>query len=246
MAESPKRDTVFASSERLEHDFKFDEAVADVFDDMVSRSVPLYGEIQKMLLQLGARFAQENSTVYDLGCATGTTLVALAKHVPESTRLVGVDLSPPMLEEAQRKLKKYGLAERCELRAMDLNEPLDLKDASVVAMGWTLQFVRPMRRDALIRSIYDAMRPKGVLLVTEKVLVVDPVLNRLYIDLYLDYKRQQGYSELEIAKKREALENVLIPYRVEENIELLQRNGFESVDVFFRWYNWCGLIGVKA
>lgn len=245
MTDTPKRDTVFAK-ERLEQDFQFDEAVADVFDDMVSRSVPLYGEIQKMLARLATHFVQEGSTVYDLGCATGTTLVSLAKHMPESTRLVGIDLSQPMLEEAQRKFRKYGLADRCELRAMDLNEPLDLKDASVVVMGWTLQFVRPLRRDALIRNIFEGLRPKGVLLIAEKVLVADPGLNRLYIDLYLDYKRQQGYSELEIAKKREALENVMIPYRADENLELFQRNGFATVDVFFRWYNWAGFVAIKS
>jgi tRNA (cmo5U34)-methyltransferase len=245
MTDTMKRDTVFATDGPI-NDFKFDESVADVFDDMVSRSVPMYGEMQKMLAQLGAQYVQEDSTVYDLGCATGTTLVNLARHIPGSVRLVGIDLAAPMLEEARRKCAKYGLAERCELRSMDLNEPLDLKDASLVIMAWTLQFVRPLRRDALIRSIYDGMRPKGILLIAEKVLVADPALNRLYIDFYLNYKRSQGYSELEISKKREALENVMIPYRVEENVELLQRNGFPVVDTFFRWYNWAGFLAIKG
>lgn len=246
MIEPGKKDKLFDSSDRLERDFTFDERTAEVFDDMVSRSVPLYPELQKMLVQLGSCFAQADSTIYDLGCATGTTLLGLAKAVPSSVHLVGVDLSKPMLEETAKKLRKYGLGERCELRQGDVNDQQDLKDASVVIMAWTLQFVRPMRRDALIRNIHTHLRPKGVLILTEKVLAPDSNLNRLYIDLYLNYKREQGYSELEIAKKREALENVLIPYRVDENVELLQRNGFQLVDVFFRWFNWSGILAVKS
>lgn len=246
MDEPGKKDKIFDSSDRLDRDFTFDERTAEVFDDMVSRSVPLYPELQKMLVQLGSRFAQGGSKIYDLGCATGTTLLGLAKRVPESVNLIGVDLSKPMLEETAKKLRKYGLSERCELRQGDVNDQQDLKDASVVIMAWTLQFVRPMRRDALIRNIHLNLRPNGALILTEKVLGPDAALNRLYIDLYLDYKREQGYSELEIAKKREALENVLIPYRVDENVELLQRNGFRLVDVFFRWFNWSGILAVKG
>lgn len=246
MSEPTKKDTLFTSTERLEKEFTFDEATVEVFDDMVSRSVPFYSELQKMLVQLAYHFVQEGSTIYDLGCATATTLLGLAKRVPESVRLVGVDLSKPMLEEARKKLRRYGLSDRCELRQADVNEPLELEDASVVIMAWMLQFVRPLRRDGLIRRIYESLRPKGILVLTEKVLGPDPTLDRLYVDLYLNYKREQGYSELEIAKKREALENVLIPYRVHENIELLQRNGFSTVDLFFRWFNWSGLIAVKS
>lgn len=246
MSGEGKKDTLFASKDRLDKDFEFDESTAEVFDDMVSRSVPLYSELQKMLVQMASHFAQEGSAIYDLGCATGTTLLGLAKRVPESVRLVGVDLAKPMLEEARKKLRKYGLADRCEFWEADLNNSFELKDASIVIMAWTLQFVRPLRRDTLIRSIYDGLRAKGALVLTEKILGPDATLNRLYIDLYLNYKREQGYSELEIAKKREALENVLIPYRVDENIELLQRNGFPLVDVFFRWFNWSGLIAVKS
>ncbi len=246
MSEPEKKDTIFDSNGRVEKDFSFDERTAEVFDDMVSRSVPLYPELQKMLVHLGSHFAQEGTKIYDLGCATGTTLLGLAKRVPESVHLIGIDLSKPMLEETAKKLRKYGLSERCELRQGDVNDQQDLKDASVVIMAWTLQFVRPMRRDTLIRNVYQNLRPGGVLILTEKVLGPDAGLNRLYIDLYLNYKREQGYSELEIAKKREALENVLIPYRVDENIELLQHNGFQLADVFFRWFNWSGILAVKS
>jgi tRNA (cmo5U34)-methyltransferase len=112
-------------------------------------------------------------------------------------------------------------------------------------MNWTLQFVRPLRRDAVVRDIHSRLVPGGCMILLEKVLCAESLLNRLYIDLYYDFKKREGYSESEIATKRESLENVLVPYRVEENIVLLQRNGFGVVDVFFRWYNWAGFIAVK-
>lgn len=246
-AEVRKRDAIFAQKMEQMRDFAFDTTTSQVFDDMVERSVPLYLEQQRMLAELTLRYLQPDSVVYDLGCATGNTLLRLAKACQgKPVRFVGVDNAPAMLEKAQAKLQAAGVSQRCELRTMDITSPsLDLSDASVVIMGWTLQFVRPLKRDEVISRIYNFLRPSGCLILTEKLVVPDPGLNRLYIDLYYDYKRRQGYTELEIGQKREALENVLIPYQIAENTSLLQRNGFPVVDVFFRWYNWCGIIAVK-
>ena len=112
-------------------------------------------------------------------------------------------------------------------------------------MCWTLQFVRPLRRDHLIRWIYDALPTDGALVVTDKVLTNTSTMNRVFVDFYYDFKRRNRYSEVEIARKREALENVLIPYRTEENLEMFRRNGFEIVEVFFQWYNFAGFLCVK-
>jgi tRNA (cmo5U34)-methyltransferase len=118
-------------------------------------------------------------------------------------------------------------------------------DASVVLLVLTLQFVRPLNRDRLLDDIYRGLRPGGCLILVEKVLGETPLFNRLFIKHYYELKRRNGYSELEIAQKREALENVLVPYRLEENRDLLVRHGFQSIDVFFKWYNFSGLIAVK-
>lgn len=227
-------------------DFKFDEHVAGIFDDMLVRSIPFYAEIQRMTVELAQRFAQPGSAVVDLGCSIGTTLQALARGIQDpSIRLVGVDNAAPMLARARANLEAAGVMDRCELQEADLNGDFKLGDASVAIMNWTLQFVRPLNRDAVIRGLYDGLREQGCLIVVEKVLGNESLLNRLYIDLYYDFKRRNGYSQLEIAEKRERLENVLIPYRIEENLELLRRNGFQILDVFFRWYNWAGFLAVK-
>jgi tRNA (cmo5U34)-methyltransferase len=228
------------------HDFTFDQKVADVFDDMLERSVPFYGEMQRMTVELAQRFMQPGTAIVDLGCSTATTLLALARGIEDPTvRLVGLDSSRPMLEKARAKLAAAGVLQRCDLVEADLNADFKLPGASVVVMNWTLQFVRPLRRDGLVRKIYDNLVDGGCFILLEKVLGDESLLNRLYIDLYYDFKKRNGYSESEIAHKREALENVLIPYRIGENVEMLGRNGFPIRDVFFRWYHWAGFLGVK-
>jgi tRNA (cmo5U34)-methyltransferase len=230
----------------MAEDFEFNESVASIFDDMLSRSIPYYAEIQRMNVQLAQRFVQPGSLVVDLGCSLGTTLISLARGIGDPTvRFLGVDNSQPMLARARHNLEAAGLMDRCELRAADLNDEIDLGEASVVIMNWTLQFVRPLNRDRVIRRIHDGLKDNGCLIVFEKVLGDESLLNRMYIDLYYDFKRRNGYSDLEIAEKRERLENVLIPYRIDDNLQLLRRNGFAVNDVVFRWYNWAGFLAVK-
>jgi len=228
-------------------DFVFDRTVADHFDDMVRRSVPHYNELQRMTVEMASHFAQEGSEVVDIGCSTGRTLeMLLAEFSNRDIRLLGVDNSPAMLEKAASRLSSADAEGRCRLLCADANDGLPSSDPSVVIMNWTLQFVRPLSRDAVIRDIHDKLRPGGCLILMEKVLCPESLLNRLYIDFYYEFKKREGYSASEIASKRESLENILVPYRVEENSTLLKRNGFGIVDVFFRWYNWAGFIAVKC
>src|SRR4029079_17145356 len=140
-----------------------------------------------------------------------------------------------------------GFDREIELRCVDFDRDRDVevRDASVVLLVLTLQFVRPLYRERLIRSIYDGLNDKGCLILVEKVLGESSTFNRLFIKHYYEMKKRNGYSELEIAQKREALENVLIPYRLEENKELLRGQGFRDVDVFFKWYNFCGMLAMK-
>ncbi|MGH9662211.1 MAG: carboxy-S-adenosyl-L-methionine synthase CmoA [Bryobacteraceae bacterium] len=243
-----KHDQVFAESGGRSTDFEFNQHVAEVFDDMVTRSVPYYPEQQRMVLELGKTFAIPGTSVYDLGCSTATTLVALSEHVAPEARLIGYDNSGAMLDQARQKIRDHGLDTRIELRHGDLNgslADLALDNASFVTMCWTLQFVRPLRRDNLIRKIYDSLVEDGALVVAEKVLTNNSHANRFFIDFYYDFKRRGGYSDVEILRKREALENVLVPYRIDENLEMFRRNGFEVVETFFQWYNFVGFLCVK-
>jgi tRNA (cmo5U34)-methyltransferase len=238
-------DDIFAKPASRPTDFAFDATTVRVFDNMVSRSVPFYGEIQRMTAELAEEFAVPHSTVYDLGCSTGTTLTALDARLDATIDFVGYDNAPDMVERAQQRLAALPSARRREIRLADLHQPFSIENASVTVMLFTLQFVRPLHRDRVIRTIAEGTRRQGAIIVAEKVIESDSLFNRLFIDNYYDMKRRHGYSDMEIARKREALENVLIPYRIEENRELLLECGFTKFQEFFRWYNFAGMIAVK-
>ncbi|SKB92870.1 carboxy-S-adenosyl-L-methionine synthase CmoA [Dyadobacter psychrophilus] len=241
----PEQDNVFKDEITKVSDFKFGTTVVKVFDDMVSRSVPFYNEMQRMLGEIAADHVKEGSFVYDLGCSTGTTMIEIDKLIPSDIRFIGIDESTEMLEKCDVKLKEAGFVRPFELVTGDLHEKLPIKNASVVILCLTLQFVRPLYRERLLRNIYEGLNPGGVLLLVEKVLAESTVFNRDFIKYYYNYKRRNHYSEMEISQKREALENVLIPYKLSENLLLLKETGFGDCETFFKWYNFSGLIAYK-
>ncbi len=241
------KDTVFRGGAKIV-DFSFDAKVSLAFDDMVSRSVPFYAETQRLQTEMAVQFLPDaDCLVVDLGCSTGTTLDLIASHpmCPPGARFLGIDNSPHMLAEARAKLAPHIESGRATLLEADANA-VEIPPCNVVLMNWTLQFIRPLYREAVVRRISDALAPGGALFLSEKILVSDSSLNRLYIDLYLQYKRTQGYSDEEIRRKREALENVLVPYRIDENRALLGRSGFSTVDEYFRWCNFVGIVAIKG
>ena len=219
-------DQLFAQKQRAIKDFNFGEKTAAVFDDMLNRSVPFYPEMQRMIGEIAAEFAVEGSAIYDLGCSTCTSFIALDRLVKQGVRFVGVDSSQAMLDKAREKLTQHGVTREYELQCADLNQPVHIENASLVIMNLTLQFVRPLYREKLIQNIAKGTRKDGCMVLIEKVLSKDSTLNRFFIKYYYAFKQRNGYSDLEISQKREALENVLIPYRVEENMELLTKSGF--------------------
>lgn len=240
-----RKDQVFKEEIQKVSDFKFGAAVASVFDDMVNRSVPFYGEIQRMMAEQAADYVKAGTDVYDLGCATGTTLIGMNTSIDEDIRFIGIDDSSEMLERCQTKLIEAGLKRPFELRVADLNETVEISDASVVILCLTLQFVRPINRKKLLKSIFEGLHNNGVVILVEKILAEDSIFNRDFIKYYYNYKRRNDYSEMEISQKREALENILVPYKLSENITLLKETGFAHCEVFFKWYNFVGLLAVK-
>lgn len=242
-----EKDQLFSGKQSAPGDFEFNSDVARVFDDMLARSIPLYSEQQRLIATVARQFYIPGTKIIDLGCSTGTTLANLANGLPDS-QLIGIDASQAMLDKASDNLQRAGIADRITLQQADLNSDLsalDFSNTSVVTLCWTLQFIRPLKRDALIRKIYDNLLEGGVLIVTEKVLTNNSHMNRFFIDFYYDFKRANGYSDVEINRKREALENVLIAYRLDENIELFHRNGFQTAETFFQWFNFAGILCVK-
>ncbi len=244
-----KIDKVFSSPIGKVPPFTFNEKVAHVFDDMAERSIPFYREVQKMITDLTLTFYQEGSRIYDLGCSTATTTALvyqglIDRDVKDFT-IKGIDSSQAMCDEARVKLESINASkDHVTITHGDfLTE--EIQDASVVIMNYTLQFIDPLKRETVIKKIFNGLRHNGILLVSDKLLQSNTDISRTFIDKYYNLKRLNGYSELEISQKREALENVLIPYTLEEETSLFRECGFKGVDSFFTWYNFASFICIK-
>ncbi|MEO1941420.1 MAG: carboxy-S-adenosyl-L-methionine synthase CmoA [Campylobacterales bacterium] len=234
-----ERDSLFSIP--IKRQFEFDERVASVFDDMIQRSVPFYWENLQLEIEILKRFLKPGDLVIDLGCSTGNFLLKLGKEIP-ALRLIGIDNSKPMLERA--RLKGEALGVEVEWVEGDFFDS-QWEGATVVVANYTLQFVRPLKRGELVRQIYRWLTPGGLFFAAEKVIFPEGWFNRVSIDIYYQFKRKMGYSDYEISQKREALENVLIPYTLEENRELLRGAGFAPVETIFQWNNFATFLAFK-
>jgi tRNA (cmo5U34)-methyltransferase len=234
------QDKVF--SKPIEKQFEFDEQIAAVFDDMLKRSVPFYEEAMALTKRFALAYLKEGGRLYDLGCSTASTLLDIERDLEGGAELVGIDNAASMLEQARRKLNVFGSNIRLEEADIMSYEYLP---ADVFITNYTLQFIRPPVRETLITKIYDTLNPGGAFIFSEKVVSEDKRLNKLLIDGYYDFKKAQGYSEYEIMQKREALENVLIPYTEAENKEMAARCGFDHCETIFRWANFATFIALK-
>lgn len=243
--------------------FEFDAQVASVFDDMLERSIPHYKEVLGLIvdfcsynLQIPQSPSRESielqssnvcgdsqPLVYDLGSSTGTTLLALSQVLPPHTHFVGIDNSQAMIDKASLKAKAYGA--KIDFVCADLLE-YDFLPSHIMIANYILQFIRPMQRTTLLQKIYHSLNNGGILIISEKMISHHRILDHQMIERYLRYKSEQGgYSQTEISKKREALENVLIPFSLEENITLLKEVGFEGIEVLFKWVNFGTIIAKK-
>ena len=240
-----KRDKVFAEKKDRIEPFAFNREVTAVFDDMLNRSVPLYQESIERQAQMSQAFFQEKTRIYDLGCSHGNLGVLIAEQfgsIPFT--MVGVDSSYPMIEKYQARLNKIENAHRIDL-VCGLLEDIQIENASVVLINLTLQFLALSKRDKLIEKIFQGLLPRGILLVTEKIIAPSLSINELEQDFYRRFKRENGYSELEISQKRDALEKVLIPETIEIHQQRFLDAGFSAVDVWVKWFNFASMIAIK-
>ncbi len=238
-----ERDRLYAEGRIGEGSFVFDERVAAVFGDMISRSVPGYATVLATTGLLARRHARPGSTLYDLGCSLGAASAVMAEALEEAgaCRIVAVDNAPAMIERAREELAARDLAGRVELRCADLRE-VPVERASVVVLNFTLQFLPREERLELLRRIRRGMLPDGVLILSEKIAGATPEEERLLVALHEEFKRANGYSELEIARKRSALERVLVPEPLEAHRRRLAEAGFRRVQPWFQCFNFASLV----
>lgn len=226
-------------------DFVFDERVAAVFTDMINRSVPGYGTILTMIGTLAGRYAQPDSLCYDLGCSLGGATLAMRRQIKAPhCSIVALDNSPAMIARCKEILARDASTVPVTVQCADILAT-DIRNASLVVLNFTLQFVPLGQRAALISRIATGMRPGGMLILSEKIQVEDPALNALFIDLHHRFKAQNGYTQTEIGRKRAAIENVLVPETLRTHEARIREAGFSSFAVWFQCFNFASMVAVK-
>lgn len=241
----PNRDTLFSAPINKLGDWTFDEQVAEVFPDMIQRSVPGYSNIISMIGMLTERFAQPNSTIYDLGCSLGAATLSMRRHIQvDHCHIIAVDNSSAMVERCRRHIESFRAETPVQVIEADIRD-IDIKNASMVVLNFTLQFLEPDDRQLLLNKICRGMLPGGVLVLSEKFNFADQQIGELLFDMHHDFKRANGYSELEISQKRSMLENVMRTDSVETHKARLHQAGFIHSELWFQCFNFGSLIAIK-
>ncbi|MDR0807507.1 MAG: carboxy-S-adenosyl-L-methionine synthase CmoA [Enterobacteriaceae bacterium] len=241
----PNRDTLFAAPINKLGDWTFDEQVAEVFPDMIQRSVPGYSNIISMIGMLTERFARVNSNLYDLGCSLGAATLSMRRNIKvDNCRIISVDNSPAMIERCRRHIDAFRAATPVEVIEADIRH-INIENASMVVLNFTLQFLDPDDRQRLLNKIYQGLLPGGILVLSEKFNFEDNQIGELLFDMHHDFKRANGYSELEISQKRSMLENVMRTDSVETHKTRLHHAGFSHAETWFQCFNFGSLIALK-
>lgn len=239
------RDKIYARPHKPVGDFTFDERVANVFPDMIKRSVPGYDTVLSMLSVLSGEYAQKDSNIYDLGCSLGAATLALRRHIRQpNCRIFAVDNSPAMLARCRQHIEADVAQAPVHIVCADVRDVL-VRQASVVVLNFTLQFIPQAEREQLMTDLYAGILPGGALILSEKIAFDSEPQQELNNRLHHAFKRENGYSELEISQKRTALENVLIPETMQTHLERLRLAGFSHGETWFRCLNFISILAVK-
>ncbi|CAI0740476.1 carboxy-S-adenosyl-L-methionine synthase CmoA [Serratia proteamaculans] len=242
----PNRDTLFSAPIAKLGDWTFDERVAEVFPDMIQRSVPGYSNIISMIGMLAERFVQPDSQVYDLGCSLGAATLSMRRNIKVAgCNIIAVDNSPAMVERCRRHIDAFRADTPVEVIEADILD-INIENASMVVLNFTLQFLEPADRLRLLEQVYRGLRPGGALVLSEKFSFEDTDVGELLFNMHHDFKRANGYSELEISQKRSMLENVMLTDSVAAHKTRLKQAGFEHAEVWFQCFNFGSLIALKS
>ncbi len=240
-----KKDTIYASAMSKVEDFSFDRNVADVFDDMLHRSIPGYGAIIHQLGSFAVRYVVPETNIYDLGCSLGAATFAVRSSVNlPGCQIHAVDLSTDMIARFEQRLSRHVGVIPVTAHCMDVAD-LNIENASLVIMNFTLQFIDFQKKERILQHIYDGMTSGGALVLSEKVVSDDSVEQQFIESTYFDLKRFNGYNDLEISQKRNALENVLKLDTPVRHISRLRAVGFSRVSQWYRNLNFASFVAEK-
>lgn len=239
------RDNLYANNLDTVKDFTFDDSVAAVFPDMIQRSVPGYSTMVSAIGKLAEQFQQADSKIYDLGCSLGAATLSMRKYINQTNcQIIALDNSEAMVERCKNNIKAYKSDVPVQVQLADILD-VELQPSSFIVMNFTLQFIPPEHRQTIVNKIYDALLPGGAFVVSEKLRWQDDSINQTINDLHLDFKRANGYSELEISQKRSAIENVMKIDTEQIHLERLNKAGFSSRSIWYQCFNFASFVAIK-
>jgi len=219
------------------------ENIADVFDDHVRKSVPLYDLGHELTCHVGDFFLPPNATVVELGTSTGALAKKFLDHstARSDIRYVAYDRVDSMLERARTRC---GSDPRIEFLNDDVATAAFPRSNLIIAY-YTLQFVHPRSRQDVFTKMYDSLEWGGAALVFEKVRAPDARFQDMAMQLYHEFKLVQGFDEGEILNKQRSLKGVLEPFSTQGNIELLRRAGFVDIMTVLKYVCFEGFLAIK-
>ncbi|MFT5209736.1 MAG: tRNA (cmo5U34)-methyltransferase [Flavobacterium sp.] len=238
------KDLVYAEQQNEIAGFKFDAKVADVFENMINRSVPGYPLMLDLIGVLGGKYAAAGTQCYDLGCSLGASTLKLRQHLPQSCHLIGIDSSSAMVERCKANVARDHSQASVEILTQKIQDT-HIENASVVVINFTLQFIPDDERQSILENISKGMVSGGALILAEKIKFNDPEKQQYMTLLHHEFKKYKGYSDLEVAQKRASLENVLVPNTEEEHIERLLKAGFTRAQMYIRCLNFASILAIK-
>ncbi len=232
-----------------EKPFRFNKDVASVFPDMLQRSIPGYAATIEAIGSLAARYVHADTNCYDLGCSLGAATLAMRQGIDQDgCRIVAVDTAPAMTERCRELVaeddRQFAPSTAVDVIEADIRD-VEIQNASMVVLNYTLQFLAMNDRETLLRSIFAGMNSGGLLVLSEKVVDEDEQMEQLLVDLHHEHKRRNDYSGLEISRKRAALENVLVPETVAAHQQRLKKAGFSQSAVWLRYFNFVSIIAIR-
>jgi len=240
-----KKDTIYKENNSTIKPFEFDQRVVDVFPDMIKRSVPGYPMTLAMIGVIADKYFIEDTAIYDLGCSLGAVTFSLDNSLyNKNGKIIGVDNSEAMIHQCQNLLNVHQSQFEIEFIQADITQ-CDIQNASIVIMNFTLQFVPLAQREELLKKIYDGLLPGGVLILSEKIKFDTEEEMLLMQELHHHMKALNGYDDMEIANKRDALEKVLLPESHDIHLQRLQSAGFHPVSQWLRCLNFVSFLAIK-
>ncbi len=225
-------------------DWKFNRNVSNNFDKHVRQSIPMYDEIQKYICSLSEWFLKDGSNIYDLGCSTGETAKNLFKKFPnKKINYTGFDLSKEMIKIAVKKNIKN--KKKVKFKIGDINKINYKKNTDLFLSVLTFPFLNSQNRLGLYKKIYKSLKHGGSLIFVDKIRSSNSNFEDIFNQIYFDFKIANKLNHAQVLNKSKSIRSSMQLFELAEIDNFLTKSGFKKREVFFRWYNFIGIIAIK-